>query len=398
MSDFSTETSVTGHWTGEFDDHELQVWATQLRERLGAPRVSLGLVFMAPRFFPHAAQVLEILRVHARVGLLVGCSGTSLIAGREEIEKDAGIVVGLYVLPGANLKATHFTQRGVEEANGPGYWQLETGIGPEATNGWLMFADPFTLDGETLVAQWNEAYPGVPIYGGLASGLPGEQGAQLYLNGDVLEEGGIALSIGGEVALAGVVSQGCVPIGDTWTVTKAEGNLIHEIGNRPAYEVLAKTFNALPRAEQERVQGNLMLGLVANEYQEDFQRGDFLIRNLLGGDPSTGVLAVGARPRTGQSVQFQCRDGAAATEDLLLMLERTRKSLGRRRTFGGCLCSCNGRGEGLFGVPNHDAALIQKQLGPLGLAGFFCNGEIGPVGERNFLHGYTASLALFVQK
>jgi small ligand-binding sensory domain FIST len=177
-----------------------------------------------------------------------------------------------------------------------------------------------------------------------------------------------------------------------------EQNIIHEIGNRPAYEVLAETFNRLSAEEQKGARGNLFVGLVVNEYLEDFHRGDFLIRNLLGADPRSGSIAVGAAPRLGQTLQFQRRSAAAATEDMNELLGRTRSSLGKTAIYGGCLCSCNGRGQGMFGRPNHDAELVQQQLGPLGLAGFFCNGEIGPVGERSFLHGFTASLALFVKK
>jgi len=204
--------------------------------------------------------------------------------------------------------------------------------------------------------------------------------------------------VGGAVEVEAVVSQACTPIGEPWTITKVEGNLIHQIGNRPAYQVLADTFGRLPKDQQERARGNLFVGLVTNEYKEEFHRGDFLIRSLLGGDPKTGVLAVGARPRAGQSVQFQCRDAASATEDLTGLLEGARRKGGGGRILGACLCSCLGRGERLFGVPHHDAVLIQRLLGPVGLTGFFCNGEIGPVGGRSYLHGYTAALGLFVAK
>ncbi len=389
---------MADHWPGGFDEAGLQAWAEQLRGRLDAGRVSLGLVFMSPRFFGQAAQVLELLRVHAQVPLLAGCSSPSLIAGDQEVEGEAGLVLGLYSLPGATLEAVHFTQEQVEEATGPGYWHMETGIGPEQINGWLTFADPFHLDGEAWLRGWNEAYAPLPIAGGLATGDAAEQRTQVYLNGQVWEEGGVGIAIGGEVALASVISQGCTPIGDTWTITKAERNLIHQIGNRSAYEVLAETVNQLPEKEQRKSRGNLFVGLVINEYLEEFHRGDFLIRNLIGADPKSGVIAVGAFPRPGQTIQFQRRDAATGTEDITALLGRARQQLAGKALYGACLCSCNGRGHRLFGEPSHDARHVQAQLGPLGLAGFFCNGEIGPVGERNFLHGYTASLALFVKK
>jgi small ligand-binding sensory domain FIST len=330
--------------------------------------------------------------------LLAGCSGQGLISVSEEIEDNAGISLALYALPGANLKAFRFTQEQVEEANGPGYWRMETGIEPEQSNGWLAFVDPFHVDSEAWINSWNEAYAPLPVLGGLASGVFQDQATQVYLNGEVFEEGGVAISVGGDVKLAGVISQGCTPIGETWTLTKVERNFIQEIGNRRAHDVLAETFNNLPMEEKKKAQGNLFIGLVINEYLEDFHRGDFLIRPLIGADPNTGVLAVGALPRPGQTVQFQRRDAAAATEDMDELLERAQKQIGTSAIYGGCLCSCNGRGRGLFGSPNHDADMVQERFGPIGLAGFFCNGEIGPIGEKNFVHGFTASLALFVKK
>ena len=392
-----TEFSIAAHWEGAFDETGLRQWAEQLRSQLPAPQISLGLVFMSPKFFPHAKEVLEILRVHARIPLLAGCSSLGLVAGAREIENSGGLALALYSLPGAELKGVHFTQAQIEEANGA-YWHLETGVDPGRTNGWLVFIDPFHLEAEKWIRSWNEAYARVPAYGGLAGGIFSDQTTQVYLNGDVFEEGGVAISVGGEVKLDGVISQGCTPIGETWTLTRVEHNLIRQIANRPAYTVLEETFQKLPPAEQLKARGNLLIGLVVNEYREDFHRGDFLVRNLIAGDPQSGVLAVGAQPRAGQMMQFQRRDAAAATEDMNELLSSVKNRLAGATIYGGCLCCCMGRGQNLFGTPSHDAALVEKHLGPLGLTGFFCNGQIGPVGGRNYLHGFTAALALFVKK
>ncbi len=393
-----TQHAAAGHWDADYDENGLRDWAAGLRHQLSAPQVSLGLVFMAPRFFTYASQILDILRLHARIPLLIGCSGISLICDDHEIEKNAGIVLSLYYLPGANLTATHFTQDQIDAGSQSGFWADYTRVPPDQSNGWLAFADPFNMDSETWLREWDKAYPNVPVIGGLASGVFTEQRTQLYLNEQVYESGAVAVSIGGNVNLRSVISQGCTPIGDTWTITKVEHNLIHYIGNRPAYEVLMDTYQNLSVEEQQKTQGNLFIGLVINEYLEDFHRGDFLIRNLIGADVQSGILAVGALPRQGQTMQFQRRDALAATEDLKHVLSDSHAQLKGKTIYGGCLCCCNGRGERLFGAHNHDAREIQKQFGHLGLAGFFCNGEIGPVGQRNFLHGYTASLALFVEK
>lgn len=387
--------SAAAHWEKDFDESRVQSWVEDLRRKLEPAPVSLGLVFLGPRFFAKARSILELLRVDGRIPVLLGCSSQGHIVGNRELEDNAGITLGLYSLPGAELKPFRFTQGQVEEANGPGYWRLETAVEPEQSNGWLAFVDPFRTDAESWLRTWNEAYAPLPVRGGLASAGPAEQRTQLYLNGDVYEEGGVALSIGGAVKLAGITSQGCTPIGETWTLTKVEGNVIYEIGNRRAYDVLLETFNSLSPEEQQKTRGNLFIGLVVNEYLEEFHRGDFLIRNLIGVDPKTGSLAVGAWPRVGQTMQFQRRSAAAATEDLRVLMERAQKRLGASTIYGACLCCCNGRGQNLFGEPDHDARMVAESLRLTGVSGLFCNGEIGPVGEKNFLHGYTASLALF---
>jgi small ligand-binding sensory domain FIST len=394
----SEEYSISAYWSDGMNEDGLADWARRLRSRLPAKEVSLGLVFMSPKFFPHAEQVLEILRVHAQIPLLAGCSGAGLVANAEEIESAGGLVLALYSLPGAKLKGVRFTQEQVQSAGGDHFWPVETGLATEQVNGWLAFIDPFHLDAEGWLRSWNENYPAQPVYGGLASGNFPEPVTQLYLDGEVFEDGGVAIAVGGDVTLAGVISQGCTPIGEAWTLTRVEQNLIRHIGNRPAYDVLNETVKKLSPEDQRKAPGNLHIGLVVNEYLEDFHRGDFLVRILHGGDPASGVLVVGTLPRMGQTIQFQRRDAASASEDMneLLALEKIR--LAETEIYGGCLFCCNGRGKNLFGRPSHDSKLVQAHFGPTGLAGFFCNGEIGPVGDRNFVHGFTASLALFVKK
>lgn len=171
-------------------------------------------------FSDRAQQVLEILRVHAHIPLLAGCSSQSLINGDHEVEKDAGLTLGLWRMPGADLRAVHFSQEQVEEANGPGYWHLETGVEPDRSNGWLTFINPFHLDSETWLRTWNEAYAPLPVLGGLASGESDAQATQVYLNGEVYSEGGVAISVGGAVRVVGVTSQACTPIGQTWDLPR----------------------------------------------------------------------------------------------------------------------------------------------------------------------------------
>jgi len=388
--------SIAAHYTGGFDVDALEVWAAELRNQFPGEEISLGFVFITPPFFDNAAELLEILRVHARIPLLIGCSSGSLIANAQELEKDSGVVLSLHHLPGASLTAFHFTQAQVDQGDREGFWREKAGV--DESNGWLIFADPFQIDAEQWLDQWNAAWPSAPILGGLASGDHHQQRTQVYLNGNVYEEGAVALNVSGKVMLRSVISQGCTPIGETWTITRVEHNVIHEIGNRPAYEVLVETFESLSDTEKEKAKGNLFVGMVIDEYLDEFHRGDFLIRNLIGVDPKNGAIAVGALPRAGQTLQFQRRDARAAGEDFDELLHSAAESLKDVPVYGGCLCCCNGRGKNLFGASDHDAGLVQHHLDDIGLIGFFCNGEIGPVGQNNYLHGYTASLALFVGK
>lgn len=389
--------SIAEHLEGPFEDAVLEKWANGLREQL-IGEVSLGIVFMGPPFFDHAEQVLEIIRINARVPLLLGCSSHGLIANEHEIEIGSGLVLSLFHLPGAKLKAMHLTAEEIASTQSAEAVRAKTGISRRENNGWLLLADPFHLRNDDWLTSWNEAYSPNPLLGGLAAGLAGKPESFLYLDGKVFNEGMLALSVGGDVRLEGVISQGCTPIGETWTITEVDKNKIISIANKPAFTILAETYNDLPPSIRERSKFNLFLGLVIDEYQEEFLRGDFLIRNLLAADPKGGTLTVGAYPRPGQTLQFQLRDAEAADEDLSASLALAKAALDDETIFGGCLFSCSGRGENLFGFPHHDSKMVQDSLGPFPLAGFFCNGEIGPVGNRSILHGYTAVLVLFTKK
>jgi small ligand-binding sensory domain FIST len=357
----------------------------------------LALIFASAayaEYFPHIAAV-----THERTGarVLAGCSGQGVIGPAREVEDRPAIALLAASLPGADLAAIHVTQPFVEAAASPEDWRRLTGIAPEAVNAWLIFSDPFTLNTEAVLAGLAGAYPRAPLIGGAASGDPRQRRTFLFLNGDVHAGGAVLVALGGAYTVRTVVSQGTQPIGEPWTVTGAQGNTLETIGGRPAYEVLAETFHALPPELRERARTNLLIGIAADEYRDSFGRGDFLIRNLFGVDRETGALAVGAFPRVGQTVQFQVRDAGAADDELHTLLGGARAELGGVEPVAALLCSCNGRGVGLFGTADHDARVLDEEMGPLPVAGFFCNGEIGPVGGVPFLHGFTASIGLIVQ-
>ncbi len=382
--------SAVEMWEHGWDEAGLVEFAAGLRRQLGHNAVTFGLVFATPDFFARAKEMLELVRVHAQIPVLVGCSSSGLVVNGREVEQATGLVLGLFSLPGATARAVVFSPVG--DAGSKARAAIGGGA---AIDGWLAFAEPFQTDTEEWMQSWQAAFPDLPIYGGLAMGPPGEAVAQVYCDGEVIEAGGVALAVSG-IRILGAVAQGCTPVGETWTITRADGNIIHRIGNRPAVSVLEETFGELDEERRRRSRGSFFAGLAVDEYVESHGRGDFLVRNLIGADPDSGALAVAASPRQGQTMQFQMRDAAAADEDIRRVLGRLRDEIGRSRVLGGCLAVCVGRGEGLFGERDHDAALVRQIVGPVGIAGFFCHGEFGPVGRRSFVHGYTASLLLFV--
>ncbi len=361
---------------------------------LGDAPVDLALLFAGASY---SAQYDELVsEAYRRSGArrLAGCSGQGIIGPQREVEGEPALSLLRLSLPGATVKVVHVTQQALES---PGIARL-AGVGLEDVNAWLVLADPFHLQVDGLIEGLEEAYPGVPIIGGLASGRFDEQRTHVFVDGEVYDEGAALVALGGNVVVHTVVSQGATPIGEPWTITSARGNVLETVGGRPAYQVLVETIQALPPDVQQRAARNLLVGLAMDEYKDEFRRGDYLIRNLVGVDRERGIVAIGAYPRVGQTLQFQMRDAAAADEDLRELLGSARRELGDTRPVAAMLCSCNGRGANLFGAPDHDARGVAAALGPIPLAGFFCNGEIGPVGTKTFLHGFTASLALLVAR
>ena len=342
----------------------------------------LLVLFASAEFREHYPSLLQRARERAQALHLVGCSASAVIANQREMEDDSGVAALALALPDQAYLATHAIS--ATELTHP------QALGAAPLTGVLLLADPFTTDTAALIAQLEHDYRDCPIVGGLATGDPRLHETALFHQDRVLHEGVVVVSLGGSIAVRPVVSQGCEPIGSTWTITAAENNVIHAIGGRPAYTVLAETIRSLGRDQRERVNTNLLVGLAMNEYRDEFKRGDFLIRNLIGADRATGALAIAAEVQVGQTIQFQIRDARAADEELRAMLATAKDTT----SAAALLFACNGRGVGLFGEPDHDAATVGELLGPLPLAGFFCNGEIGPVGTKTFLHGFTASLAL----
>ncbi len=370
-----------------FDELRVRSAAEEMRAELGGVP-TLALAFLSPGYTPHLAEFQEIVAVHGHAAVVCGCTGSGLIGTGREAEMTEGFSLLFLRLPEARMRAVSLSQADVESSTGDSFWREKAGASAAA---WLTFANPFCFDADTWLREWNRAFPGIPMLGGLASGPRGDEDVTVF--GPTIGETSDALAIALDgVRLETVVSQGCRPIGEPLPVTRADEHLLFELGSRPAYQVLEQAFNTLADADKQRARGNIFAGLAVDEYKEQFGRGDFLVRNILGADPATGAVVVGAHPRTGQTLQYQLRDAASADEELKTLLAPL--AARDEKPVASLLFCCNGRGKHLFGAPHHDAKAVADNLAPVPSAGFFCNGEIGPVGGSNFLHGYTASIGL----
>lgn len=358
----------------------------QVLQPLEGEAPDLVVLFASAAYQEDFAEMLREVLETTQATHLIGCSASAVIAQDRELEEQPGIaLMALRLPPGALLSVRHVVG---DEVRG----SRLTGLASDACRGTLVLADPFTIDVEALLKTLADENPAGPIIGGLATGSGARRVTHVFCGTSAHDHGAVVVGIGGSICLQPVVSQGCEPIGEAWTITDARQHIIRSIGGRPAYEVLMETVRALDPPQRERASGNLLVGLAMNEYRDEFRRGDFLIRNLMGVDPNSGAIAVAAEVLVGQTIQFQIRDAHAADEELRQMLALPREG----SPAAALLFACNGRGQGLFGAPDHDARTVREVLGPLPLAGLFCNGEIGPVGASTFLHGFTASLALLV--
>jgi small ligand-binding sensory domain FIST len=260
-------------------------------------------------------------------------------------------------------------------------------------NGWIALANPFAFPIEDWINSRNSDVSRVSVVGGLASGGNSDETAA-FINGTPVDAAAVPFI--GRTAIVPALSQGCRPIGEPITVTRAEQNVIYALGGQPAYSALERAFETLSDDEKSNARGNLFAGLAGSEYIHEFHSGDFLVKNIIGADPDSGAVVIAGIPRIGQTLQYQIRNPSAALEDLARGYEPVRQA--ERRAYGALLFSCLGRGKNFFGTANQDASELSEALGGKPIAGCFCNGEIAPIRGLNAIHGYTAAAAVLVEK
>src|SRR5436309_4918498 len=349
----------------------------------------LAFLFVAPQFEDELEAIVESANASLGGGLLLGCVAGRVIGGRTEVEDAPAVAAWAATLPGVNIRPFELTY--AEEPEHGVFEGLEEVPTREPASVLVMLADPYTFPAHLLLDHLNEHAPDLPIVGGMASGGVVEGRTRLILGDEPLSEGAVGAILEGARGASAVVSQGCRPVGETFAVTRAEKNVVFELGGQSAIKRIEELYAAASERDQLLMRRGLHVGQAATELKSELRRGDFVIRNLVGIDRDTGAIAISDMAEVGQTVQFQVRDAESAREDLRAMLEPERAA----PVAGALLFSCNGRGQGLFGQPDHDIAAVKRAFGDVPVAGFFAAGELGPIAGRNFVHGFTASILLF---
>jgi small ligand-binding sensory domain FIST len=378
----------------------LEAAVTDVVERavssLTAP-ADLGLVFISSAFASEYSRLLPLLAEKLSVPVMIGCSGggvigTSTEGQTQEVESEAALSLTLAHLPGVNLQVFHIMSEELPDLDSsPDAWINLIGVQPSATPQFILLSSSFSSGINELLQGLDFAYPDSVILGGQASagGMGGR--VALFCNDRLYREGTVGLALTGNIVLETIVAQGCRPIGEPMQVTKAERNIILELDEKVPLVVLRDLINSLSEKERTLAQHSLFVGVAMDEFKLSLQQGDFLIRSILGVDPAGGAIAIGDLVRPGQRLQFHLRDAEASSEDLEFLLERYQNQQTTQSSACAALMfSCVGRGEGLYGKPDFDSALFKRYFQDLPIGGFFCGGEIGPVGGRTFLHGYTS--------
>lgn len=385
----------------------------QCQSQLTAP-ADLALVFLSSAFASEYSRLMPLLKEYLSVPVILGCGGGGIIGmtpegQSQEVEAEPAVSLSLAYLPGVKLKTFHLSAQDLPDLDSPpDLWMQRVGVPAPENPHFVLLADPFSAQINDLLAGLDYAYPGASKVGGLASSGTLSRQIALFCDYHCYREGTVGLALSGNVILDTIVAQGCRPIGHPYWITEGERNILLELEEQVSFEeaagvgpkqspleALRELIQSLSEADQELAQNSLFVGVVRDEFKVKLEQGDFLIRNLLGVDPRVGAIAIGDRVRPGQRIQFHLRDAQTSAEDLEMLLQRYQDQIESTdqttsiQNAGALMFACLGRGEGLYGKPNFDSQLLRHYF-PIPISGFFCNGEIGPVGSSTFLHGYTS--------
>jgi small ligand-binding sensory domain FIST len=378
-------------------DAALNEVTVAVKEGLADASPDFAVLFVsAPHIFRRQAELSEIVRgLLSRLGTenLIGCSASGVIGGQREFEQRAAVSLFAAALPAARVSTFYCNEIERRKWNSGGSLSADMKLIDGRQSPLFLLSDPFTFNIEDFLKEVESIYPKLRILGGLASGS-GAPGLNLLFHGAELKNNGcVGLQVSGDFAFHTIVSQGCKAIGRHGVITSGKGNLIRSIRGRSPREELQELILQASKADRKLIQRSLLMGIVIDEQRHEFHRGDFLVRPIL--QVSGDGMLIGDTIKIGQTVQFHVRDSETATADLDELLQKVVLQSSFTEAKGALLFTCNGRGQQLFGVADHDTSKLREKLGDVPVGGFFCAGEIGPVGDKHFLHGFTSSIGIF---
>jgi small ligand-binding sensory domain FIST len=357
---------------------------------LAGARADIAVVFASGTHLAAPEAMLEGVHGVLAPQSLIGCGAGGVLGAGRELESGTAVAVWAAALGGrGEARVFHASVAGDDIEDG-----LHGLPDLDGADGAILLSDPYSFPTDLALGQVAANSPAVPVLGGIASAGTEDGAGSLFLGEEVCEQGAVGVSLHG-VEMLPCVSQGAAPLGREMTITSAEGNVIHELAGRPALETVERAIGELSPADRTLVAAGLLIGIVIDGGKPEYEQGDFLVRGVLGADPESGSLVVGATVHAGQVVRLHARNAQSADEDLRNSLRMHVLAMAGKQAAGALVFSCNGRGRAMFGSGDHDAAAVQLELGGAPAAGFFAAGEIGPVGGRSFLHGFTATVAVF---
>lgn len=374
--------------------------AQEINEQLSGDKITFLTGFISSHFKGHYSKVPEYVNQELNPETFIGCSAGGLIGGGKEIENKPCVALTAAHLPNVNTRTFYVEDKDLPDLDASqDEWKKLIGVHEEEKAPYMVvIPDPFSFNTDSFIRGLDFAYPDSIKIGGLASGAKSANQNALFLDDQLYSKGLVGLVLDGDLIVDTVVAQGCKPIGRPLTITKCNKNILFELNDKPAIMALKNVLDGLSEGERQLIKESVFLGIAMNEMQVDFKQGDFLIRNILGIEPKSGAIVVGELLGNQKTIQFHVRDAASSADDLRCLLKQYKdESLdgGKRKASGALLFSCLGRGEYLYKRANHDSDCLRSYLGPVPIGGFFCNGEIGPLSNQTFLHGYTSSFGIF---
>jgi small ligand-binding sensory domain FIST len=369
---------------------------SSVRQNLGDVTPDLIVAFVSGHFAARYEEIPTMLKDKLGPTMLFGCSAGGVIGGGRELEQSHGFSLTAAHLPGVDLVPFHLEGDDLPDLDaGPDAWEKALNLSNVTDPRFLLLIDPFSFPAQNFVMGIDYAFSRSVKIGGLASGGHQRGDNGLLLGDKVYRTGAIGIAMSGNIVVDTIVAQGCRPMGQIMNISKSQQNLLHELDGRPPLEILRELFSSASERDQKLMQDSLFLGIVMDDLIDEPRQGDFLIRNIIGLDGRTGTMAIGEMLHEGQRVQFHLRDAMTSAEDLASLLTRYAGEERGSSNEGALLFSCLGRGQYLYGRPDHDTDMFRDKVGSIPLGGFFCNGEIGQVGGTTFLHGYTSSFGIF---